>query len=134
MRLDDLVEARQAAQEALIKAQDEFDDADRAVTAFMKSEQMKTSDVTVSGKDFKVTLIERETMRIDEKGLKDYIGARAFNKVCVKKVDRKLLETAVTDPSFPLNVEGLSKFVTITTSKPFLRITEHEEVDQPDGD
>jgi hypothetical protein len=118
---------RQACLAVLQEAQDAFEEADRAVSDHMQANHIKTADVDVVGQDFKVTLVERETMKINERELLAFIGKRNFNKVCVQKVDRKLLEMAVAKPDFPLSVTSLSKFVSISKSKPFLRVTEHEE-------
>ena len=130
MQLDELMSDRQQRLAELQEAQDLFDEADRAVQEYMLANRLKTTDAN----GFKVTIVERETMKIDEQALLSYIGKRYYNKVCTQKIDRKLLEQAVAKPDFPLDMKGLSQFVIITKSKPFLRVTDQEEVDPADGE
>jgi hypothetical protein len=103
----------QIAKATLEQAKERFDKVENELCQEMLTTQTKSDLIDVRG----------ETVRIDEQGLRGFLGGRQFNKVCTKKVDRRLLEAAVMDPMFPCSPEELSAFVSITTNKPFVRVT-----------
>ena len=96
-----LVYEYQIAKAALEVAKERFDKVENELCQEMLVSQTKSDLVCVRGDDYKVTVVAGETVRIDEKGLRDFLGGRNFNKVCTKKVDRRLLEAAISDPLFP---------------------------------
>jgi len=120
---EDLVLEYQVAKAAWEIAKERFDKVENELCQEMLVSKTKSDLVCVRGEDWKVTVVQGETVRIDEDGLRKFIGARQFNKVCIKKVDRKALEKAIVNPSFPLTPEELSAFVSITVNKAYVRIT-----------
>jgi hypothetical protein len=113
----------QIAKATLEQAKERFDKVENELCQEMLTTQTKSDLIDVRGDLTKVTVVQGETVRIDEQGLRGFLGGRQFNKVCTKKVDRRLLEAAVMDPMFPCSPEELSAFVSITTNKPFVRVT-----------
>lgn len=76
----------------------------------------------MSGRTWKVTVVESETTKIDADGLRADIGARAFNKLTERKLDARKIEAAVANGS--LSVEDLANYTTITPRARWPKITE----------
>ena len=116
--VDEYLEAKRIATEANRR----LELATQALTEKMEREQRKTYTVRDGGKYRKVTYVQNTTTVVNEDGLKKEIGARAFNKLTTAKLDRKKLETALTDGTIDPFTVG--KHTEEKPSKAFIRYTE----------
>lgn len=108
------------------EAEERFDKIENELAQAMLVEQIKSDLVDVSGDVYKVTVIAKETPRIDEAGLREFMGAVKYRKVCKPpRADVKLIEAAIR--SDVLSAETAARFVTYTTGKPYLRVTPYTE-------
>jgi hypothetical protein len=64
---------------------------------FMEDHQRKTIAVVKDGKQFTATYTQRNTNKIDEKGLRKALSARVYDQYTKKVLDRKKLEVALSD-------------------------------------
>jgi len=100
--------------------------------AEMTKSQLKSTSTRDGGKRLQVTYVQGETASIDEAGLRKALGATAFRKYTVEKLDRKRLEAAMDTGEVDPIVVG--QFVSVAPSKPYLRFTEKEDtVDEHSG-
>lgn len=119
---ESLVGQYNVAKATLAAAQEAFDKVENALCQEMLVTETKTDLVNVNDTTWQVTVVAGETTKIDEKGLKTLMGAVKFRKICKPaKVDSKLLELAVKNGA--LSVETVSKYVSYSPNKPFLRVT-----------
>jgi len=123
MTLEELVAEWQIADAALKIAKENFDKKTNDLASHMLLEGIKSDLVNVHDKDYKVTVVESERLKIDEDHLIKAIGKRIYNKVSVRKVDKKLLETAIKNGE--INPAAISGSVVISKSTPYLRVTPH---------
>lgn len=121
MQINELVAEWQIAKEAKEIAEERFDKIQNELSQYMLVNEIKSDLVSVSGKDYKVTVVAAESARVDSEGLKKAMGAVAFRKVCKQRVDNKLLEKAIADGV--VSAEVASKFVTIQQNTPYARVT-----------
>lgn len=88
----------------------------------MERNQVKSAVVEDSDLVHRVTFVQREVIKIDEKGLRRALKAKVYDRFTVKKLDRKALEGAMergeVDPMI------VSQYATVEKSSPYLRYTE----------
>lgn len=77
----------------------------------------------------RVTVVRRETTKVDEPKLKKLLGAKLWNKVAKSVLDRGKLESAISTGEVSLDVVASAS--TIVPSKPYLRLSDDgpEEAD-----
>jgi len=121
----ELVSEYQIAKSALEIAKERFAKIENALCQDMLTSQIKTDVVTVGDRDWKVTVVQNETVSIDAKGLEEFLGKRNFKKLCTYKIDQKGVEHGIKAPDIPLTAESASAFVTINPSKPYVRISKY---------
>jgi preprotein translocase subunit SecD len=117
----------QVADAALKVAKERFDKVTNELAQEMLVQEIKSDLVCVRGDDYKVTVVQGETMRIDDEGLRKAMGAVKFRKIVKSKVDRKLLEKAIKDGV--LDISNVSAFVSIAPNKPFVKVTPAGDTD-----
>ena len=99
--------------------------AEAALLVRMQEKHQKSYKHTQpDGSTTTVTYVQRNTVEIDEKGLRRALTAKVFDKYTVKKLDRKAMEAAMdTGAVDPMTV---ARFVTEKPSQPYLKYTYKE--------
>lgn len=98
----------------------------------MKHKQVKTAILDKGGVKFSATYTQRTTNQINEQGLRKALGARAYDKFTVKKLDRRALEQAMSDGDVDPMI--VAKFVEQVPGKTFLTYRAKDETsDQAAG-
>jgi predicted CopG family antitoxin len=92
-----LIEAYEKARKDLDLAQSRLKGVEAAILDFMEDHQRKTIAVVKDGKQFTATYTQRNTNKIDEKGLRKALSARVYDQYTKKVLDRKKLEVALSD-------------------------------------
>jgi len=123
--IEDLAREYQIAKATKLAANEAFDKAENALCQELLVKKDKTLVVGVNNTPYRVTVIQKETPTIDADGLKTEIGALAFRKVCVPKVNAKLVEAAVKNGV--LSIGAVSKYITYTKSKPYISMNLADE-------
>jgi len=103
-------------------AKERLDEITRSLAENMIDAGIKSDIEQVDGVDYKVTVVQKETMKFDENTLLKSLGKRAFSKVSNLKLDNKKLEAAIRDGS--IDPELISRNTVISKSNPYLRVTE----------
>lgn len=99
----------------------EVDALQESVVRDMKKGRKRQIIVTDGGKKTTCTLVEGESVRMDEDALAKKIGATTFNKLTKRVLDSSKLEEAVkTGTVDPVDIAAVS---TITARKPFVKLT-----------
>lgn len=122
MTFEELVEIYQNAENEAKAARARADEAQAAVTAFLRERSQKSLVATVHNQVYKVTLVERETIKFDEKTMLHDLGKRRFAKIAQLKLDRTLLEAAVA--AGEISHEYLAKVSLVSKSKPYVTMSE----------
>lgn len=79
---------------------------------------------------WKVTVVRGETAVVNESGLAKALGARAWNKLTKKSLDKGKLEKAIADGEVDVNV--VSQYTEMRPRKPFVRISEATDAEAPE--
>jgi hypothetical protein len=121
-------EATQELFDALALLRDEKDEADRKyrevqsmLVAYLTDRKQKTAAV----RGHKFTLVAAERTVIDEDGLKKGLGAKAWNKFTIKKLDRSKLEAALNDGS--VDPVLVARHSVVKKDTPHIRISTVEQ-------
>ena len=128
--LEELVENYQEAERDLVLAQDRLDREKKAIVAYLQEAKQKTLIATVDKRDWRVTVVERETIKFDETVLYKSLGKRKFARIANLKLDRKLLEQAVA--AGEIDMDLVSSCSVVSKSDPFIRVT--DATGEPDAD
>lgn len=131
MQLDELLLNYQEAELDLVKAQDYLDRQKAEIVQWLKDHQMKSDYARVDDHNYKVTMVTRETLKFDEAALMSALGKRRFARVAKMKIDRSLLEKAVAAGEIDVNL--VVNCTVVSTSDPFLRISEFTGEDEDSG-
>ena len=122
--LTQFVEARQARDRAQIR----LDELQERLTKEMEANQQKSMKYAHNGLAGQVTYVQNTITKIDEAGLRKALTAKVYDKYTKRSLDKKKMEEAmdqgVIDPMIVV------KYVSTAPSKPFLRISAHEERDE----
>jgi hypothetical protein len=125
---DPLVGDYLIARQARDKAQAALDDAQARLMKQMEADQRKTYKFSTGHAAYTVSYVQAHTTVIDEAGLRKALGARAFDRYTIKKLDRKAMEKAMDEGKVdPITV---SRYVTLQPNKPHLSLTEKEVTDE----
>jgi len=89
----------------------------------VKSELCERDD----GSMYTVTVVQRETLKVDEVTLLQTLGKRQFAKVSDLKLNTKKLEAAVRDGV--ISAELVSDNSVVSRSSPYLRVTDYSGED-----
>lgn len=108
----------EAMQQALAHAQG-------ALTRYMEEHQRKTVRTSADGYILQATYKQQTSVKIDEPGLRKKMGASAYDKYTMKKLDRKKLEAALDDDAALRLV--VAPYVNVTKSAPFIQLTMKED-------
>lgn len=134
MRFD---EEKQQALRVYIDVIEKADDAINAATAIKKDAQAQIigllraqGEFSVNVDSTRITRVEPTRLEIDSDSLKNALGARAFNKLCVQKLDPEKVRAAVKDGV--LDAEVLAKHSVVKPIAPSLRMSAVQE--DEDGD
>jgi hypothetical protein len=129
MMLDELVEAYKVAEQDMKDAQEDLDTCKKAIVAYLQAAKQKTLIATAYERDWRVTVVERETIKFDEASLFKELGKRRFARVADLKLNKNLLEQAIA--SGEIDMDLVSACSVISKSDPFLRVT--DATGDPDG-
>lgn len=122
MTFEELVDEYRRADEEAKAARSRADEAQVRVAAFLRDASAKSMVATIDERDYKVTIVERETIKFDEKKMLHDLGVRKFSKIAQLKLDRVLLEQAVATGD--ISHEYLAKVSSVAKSNPYIRVTE----------
>ena len=122
MKLEELLKQYKELETVVALAKTKMTEISDQIKTELFSEGKKTDLVDLDEWQYKVTVVERETVSFDDSKIEKYIGKRAFNKICKQTIDRKLLEVGIKTGEIP---EGVLKYATVTKSSPYLRITQY---------
>jgi hypothetical protein len=114
--LDNALLDYQLAKNGLDRAKEEFSFHEERLLKLMDGQH----SATVS--KYKVTKVQRETVRIDEDKLKKILGAPTYNKTLKKVFDKTKLESLVSLGE--VSVDQVASASDVVPSKAYLRITE----------
>jgi hypothetical protein len=89
----------------------------------VKSELCERDD----GSKHTVTVVQRETLKVDEVTLLSVLGKRQFAKISDQKLNTKKLEAAVRDGV--ISAELVSDNSVVSRSNPYLRVTDYSGED-----
>src|SRR5690242_2172468 len=92
-----LIDAYEKAREDLDSATLRLKNVEAAILNYCEKRQKKTLAVLKDGKQYTATYTQRNTTKIDEKGLRKALTARVFDRYTKKVLDKKSLETAMSD-------------------------------------
>lgn len=119
---EDMLDEYLSAKAAADRANDHLRVTEARLLEYMEREQLKTAVLEDSDLVHRVTFVQREVIKIDEKGLRRALRAKVYDRFTVRKLDRKALEGAMergeVDPMI------VSQHVTVEKSSPYLRYTE----------
>ena len=101
-------------------AEGRFRDAQAMLVALLEERQQKSA--TVHGRKF--TMVASERTVIDEDGLKKGMGAKAWNKFTIRKLDRSKLERAISDGS--VDPVLVARHSVVKRDTPHIRISSAE--------
>jgi len=121
----DLVSEYQIAKNSYNIAKERFAKVENELCQEMLTNQVKSDVVAIGGRDWKVTVVQGETVSIDAAGLEEYLGKRNFKKLCTYKIDQKGVERGIKAPDIPLSAETAAPFVTINQSKPYMKVSKY---------
>ena len=109
------------------KAQAKLDEIQSRLMKQMEADQRKSYRWQADGRAFGVTYVQAHTTVIDESGLRKALGAKAFDRYTVRKLDRKAMEKAMDEGKVdPITV---SRYVTLKPNHPHLSLVEKEVTD-----
>lgn len=123
MTLDELVAEWQIADAALKIAKENFDKKTNDLASYMLVEGIKSDLVNVHGAEYKVTVVQTERVKVDEDSLVKSIGKRLYNKVSTRKVDTKLLDSAIRDGW--IDSEAIANSMVVSKSTPYMRVSKY---------
>lgn len=121
---DPLVADFLTARQIRDRAQADLDEAQDRLIKQMEQDQRKSFRWTSDGVSRAITYVQAHTTVIDEAGLRKALGAKAFDRYTIKKLDRKAMEKAMDEGKVdPVTV---SRYVTLKPNKAHLSLTEKE--------
>ena len=119
------IEQWQQASAELAFAKNKFDEINLEIASEMLGRKVKSEYTSVNGVDYKVTVVQSETAKVDEKTLFDAIGKRAFDKIADLKLNKRKLEAAIQNGR--IDPELVARNTVISKSSPYIRVTERSE-------
>ena len=119
---EDLLDEYLSAKAAADRANHHLTVTERRLIDYMAQHQLKSVVFSSSDLVHRVTFVQREVVKIDEKGLRRALRAKVYDRFTVRKLDRKALEGAMergeVDPMI------VSQYASVEKSSPYLRYTE----------
>lgn len=94
----------------------------------MEADQRKTFHWSVNGVPHTLTYVAGKTTYVDEVGLRKALGARAFDRYTVRKLDRRAMEQAIDN--FEVDRYVVAKFVSTKPKKAYLTHSHKEEEEE----
>lgn len=88
----------------------------------MEAQQRKSFSEKINGFDVKITYVQRTNTTLDEAGLKKEIGLKRWTRISKSVIDRRKLEQLIE--SGEIDPMTVGKYLTQTSTKPHLRVTE----------
>lgn len=121
---DDLVGEYLALRAERDKAQSALDEATERLMKQMEADQRKSFRWTANGRAHSLTFVRRNTVEVDEPGLRKALTAKVFDRYTKRVLDRKRMETAIEAGEVdPITV---SRFTTLRPAKAYLDYRERE--------
>jgi hypothetical protein len=120
------------AKKAADHAKRELEAAEAELIESLRAAGDKSTSLTEGDKVQRATVVQTETTKIDEEGLRKALGVKLWNKVTVKKVDKAKLTAIIADGE--ISPELASGFLTVQKNKPYIRYSEGQRKDDEDSD
>lgn len=124
---DDKIAQWQEAKKAYEAAKQNLDSITSEIAEEMISREIKSDTVVVNNVEYKVTVVQTESVKFDENSLFESMGKRAFDKIADLKLNKKKLEAAIRDGR--VDAELISRNAIISKSTPYIRVTERNDED-----
>ena len=118
------------AKKAADHAKRELDAAEQELIESLRAAGDKSTSLTEGDKVQRATVVQTETTKIDEEGLRKALGVKLWNKVTVRKVDKAKLTTIIADGE--VSPELASGFLTVQKNKPYIRYSEGQKKENED--
>ena len=120
------IEAKKAADHA----KRELELAEEELIESLRAAGDKSTSLTEGDKVQRATVVQTESTKIDEDGLRKAVGVKLWNKITVKKVDKAKLTETIADGE--ISPELASGFLTVQKNKPYIRYTEGQKKENED--
>lgn len=127
MHLEDKIMQWQQAKEEAEAAKERLEKITSEIANEMLINEIKSDFVVINDSEYKVTVVQSETLKFDEQALYDALGKRGFSKIADLKLNKKKLEVAVRDGH--VDPELVSRSTVIAKSSPYIRVSEHTDPD-----
>lgn len=109
------------------RAQERFSELEERLIKEMEADQRKTYRWQGGGRTHVLTYTQSSTTNVDEPGLRKALTAKVYDKYTVRKLDRHKMENAID--AGEVDPVVVSRFVTMTPRKAYLRYTDKEVTD-----
>lgn len=109
------------------QAEERFRELEERLIKEMEADQRKSYRWRVEGRTHTLTYTRSSTTSIDEPGLRRALTAKVFDKYTKRVLDRKRMENAID--AGEVDPVTVSRFVTQTPRKPYLKYTSKEEAE-----
>jgi len=120
------------AKKAADHAKRELEAAEEELIDALRTAGDKSTSLTEGDKVQRATVVQTETTKIDEDGLRKAVGVKLWNKITVKKVDKAKLTTTIADGE--ISPELASGFLTVQKNKPYIRYSEGQKKENDESD
>lgn len=114
----------QAKQDAIL-ANKEVKELEEKIIDSLTRRNQKSASYRDGEGIIRVTLVRSETTEINEMGLKKALGAKKFNKLTDRKLNRQKLEKAMA--SGEVNAVIVAQNSAFSSRNPYIRLTESEQ-------
>lgn len=111
----------EAAEEALVAAQERHRKAKEALVALLNVRGEHSSTLTHDGYAYKVTVVSQERVSVDEEGIRTALTDDQMGLIVTPKVDKGRLEAAIVTGL--IEAEVVAPYLQIKATNPFPRIT-----------
>lgn len=123
--IDLLLAEYQIAQGALLEAEERLEKVKIALRSTIEARGEQTVyGLNHRGESHRITVVASEVTKIDEAALLAAIGARAFNKLTARKVDKAKVEAAIAQGTLDISV--LAEVTEVKPRAAYLKITRAE--------
>lgn len=122
--LNDLIAAAREAKMVVIAAEAQAAEADARLMDYLASKGQQSGSYRNGSKIVTAKIVKSETTSVDETGLKKAIGAAAFGKITVQRVDQTRLKNAMV--AGEIDPVVVAQYTTIKQRAPYIRYSEKE--------
>jgi hypothetical protein len=120
--------AAQVAKDRMIEAEESFKKAQARLVEMIKEKDQKSTSVRAGNTIIKATVVQAEQVKIDEPGLRKALGAKVYDDLCVKKIDKNKLREAVTEKKVDAVV--VAQHTEVSLGSAYIKFSETKEIDE----